>query len=46
MSQQHYAALDAYVLVRLVQKLNEKTIEEGLSVDSVIVTLDLKIIKS
>ena len=46
MSQQHYAALDAYVLVRLVQRLNEKTIEEGLSVDSVIVTLDLKIIKS
>lgn len=39
-SQQHYAALDAYILVRLIQKVHEKGSEDGHPVEHFIKTLD------
>ncbi len=39
-SQQHYAALDAYILVMLIHKLAEKGKEEGNPLDRFIVSLD------
>jgi hypothetical protein len=39
-SQQHYAALDAYILVRLIQKLDEIGREVGHPLKNHIVTLD------
>lgn len=40
LTQQHYAALDAYILVRLIEKLNEKGLEEGNPMKNSINTLD------
>ena len=37
-TQMHYAALDAYILVRLIKKLNEKGREDGHPVDNFIIT--------
>ena len=39
-SQEHYAVLDAYILVRLIQKLDEKGSEDGHPVGHFIITLD------
>jgi hypothetical protein len=39
-SQQHYAALDAYILVRLINKLHEKGSEDGHPIENFIITLD------
>lgn len=39
-SQQHYAALDAYILVRLISKLDEAGIEVGHPAEKYIATLD------
>ena len=40
LTQQHYAALDAYILVRLVSKMHEKGLELGHPVENYISTLD------
>jgi hypothetical protein len=39
-SQQHYAALDAYILVRLIHKLKEKGFEDGHPIEHFTITLD------
>jgi len=45
LSQQHYAALDAYILVRLVHKLHEKGREDGHPIDNFINILDKRYYK-
>ena len=40
LSQQHYAALDAYILVRLIHKLAEEGASVGFPLAHHIVTLD------
>ena len=39
-SQKHYAALDAHILVQLIQKLQEKGLDEGYLINKYINTLD------
>lgn len=46
LSQQHYAALDAYILVRLIHKLNEDGIAVGQPLVNHIVTLDKRTYKA
>ena len=45
-SQQHYAALDAYILVRLIQKLGELGLEAGHPLTDNIAVLDKRDYKS
>jgi ribonuclease D len=40
LSQQHYAALDAYILVRLIAKLGERGQEVNVPIESIINTVD------
>ena len=42
-SQKHYGALDAHILVQLIQKLEEKSIEEGYQINKFINTLDKRL---
>ena len=39
-SQQHYAALDAYILIEIIKKLIEKAKEEGYEFKNYVKTLD------
>ena len=39
-SQQHYAALDAYILIEIIKKLIEKANEEGYDFKNYVKTLD------
>jgi ribonuclease D len=39
-SQKHYAALDAHILVQLIQNLEQKALEEGFQINKYINTLD------
>ena len=40
LSQQHYAAMDAFILVQIIQKLGEKGQESGQPLNKFIITLD------
>ena len=43
LSQQHYAAMDAYVLVQVIQKLGEKGQKDGHPIKNHVITLDKRL---